>query len=112
MASQHWKGDFRRISQQTWETITSLYPGSGPAITFDYAYSRDTVNEQKENNADLSNTAAVQEAKSFKRKIENWKILNPPPPPDIDNSIFTSFTFPGKSTEMTNLHIGISPKGT
>lgn len=62
MAVSDRAGDYRRVSKETWEQFCAFYPGSGPAITMQFA--ADQANENG-----LYDTAA-------------WTILDPPPAPE------------------------------
>lgn len=80
MASATWKGDYRRVSKEAWEEFLKFYPGSGPAITFEFLVSSDD------------------KSKSRKMIPTNFKILDPPPVPKdekkriLSSEIFSTFT--------------------
>ena len=84
IATASFKGDYRKVSSETWFAFKKYYPNSGPAITFQY---RVVINELD---------------KSKKIEMQNWKIIDNVPPKERRLSVFRSASIQFESTFSTN----------
>jgi hypothetical protein len=82
MANDQRGGDYRRVTEETWNCFLSMYPGSGPAITMIYTY------DSKYHDSGYYPT-------------DDFKILGPPPNPGLKKekqSYLSMFWSSGKSS--------------